>query len=57
MQDPPADKMRDDGLLNANLKYFILLENKNFIRKIIIIIFYNVVQKTYDFSVFESAIF
>lgn len=33
MQDPPADKMRDDGLLNANLKYFILLENKNFIRK------------------------
>lgn len=22
MQDPPADKMRDNGLLNANLKYY-----------------------------------
>ena len=22
MQDPPADKMRDNGPLNANLKYY-----------------------------------
>ena len=25
MQDPPADKMRDNGPLNANLKYYFLM--------------------------------
>ena len=44
MQDPPTDKMKDNGLLNANLKYYYY--------------FFNVVQKcTHGFSGLESAIF
>ena len=42
MQDPPADKMRDNGLLNANLKYYYC---------------FLMWFRRHDSSVFESAIF